>query len=64
MIYYIGIDGGGTQTSFTCFDYSGQSLSTLSLSTSHVAQVTEEQAQYILSSGVKSLLEEISFEPQ
>lgn len=64
MIYYIGIDGGGTQTSFTCFDDSGQSLSTVSLSTSHVAQVTEEQAQYILSSGVKSLLEEISFEPQ
>lgn len=60
MTFYIGVDGGGTQTSFACYNDSGQELASRVLSTSHVAQVTEQEAQAILKTGVESLIEGLS----
>ena len=60
MIYYIGIDGGGTQTSFSCYNKEGKNLSTIVLATTHVAQVSDEQAQTVLKTGVTSLIKELA----
>lgn len=56
MTVYIGIDGGGTQTSFTGFDENGVELATINLPTCHVAQVSPTEAQKILKDGVQGIL--------
>ena len=64
MVYYIGIDGGGTKTSFSCYNDEGEHLATVELGTTHVAQVTDEEAQKILKTGVMTLLKELSINPE
>lgn len=57
--YYIGIDGGGTKTAFGLFDYNGQLLRKIELSTSHFLQVGYDGCACILKQGVEELSQNV-----
>lgn len=61
-MYYIGIDGGGTKTSFKIFDEQGDCIASNLKSTTHLLQVSPKEASRILTEGVNELLEEVSTE--
>lgn len=58
-MYYIGIDGGGTKTSFKLYDENGQCLGTSVKATCHLLQVHSEEAVLILKEGVQDLIKDV-----
>ena len=55
-MYFIGIDGGGTKTSFKLFNPEGKCLISAVRPTCHILQVAPSQACIILKSGIDELL--------
>ena len=55
-MHYIGIDGGGTKTTFSLFDEGLARVDTLRLPTSHFAQVGYEGMGRVLAEGVAELV--------
>lgn len=55
-MFYIGIDGGGTKTSFTLFDEAGNVLDRKNLASCHPMQVSEKQAVALLRKGIEDVL--------
>lgn len=55
-MYYIGIDGGGTKTSFKLYNEQGQCLKTTVKETCHLLQVSAETAILTLQEGVQDLI--------
>lgn len=58
-MYYIGIDGGGTKTSFKLFDESCKCIANVLGPTCHLLQVNSKKAIQILVEGVNKLLENL-----
>ncbi len=56
MSYFIGIDGGGTNTKFLCLDEKNSQIGSAVLSTAHFMQVREEEAEAVLKRGVREVL--------
>lgn len=56
-MYYIGIDGGGTKTSFKLYDELGDCLKKSGKTTCHPLQVQSKEAVLILKEGVEELVE-------
>lgn len=61
-MYYIGIDGGGTKTSFKLYDENGQCIGTSVKTTCHLLQVRSEEAILILKEGVNDLIKNIELD--
>lgn len=61
-MYYIGIDGGGTKTSFKLYDQWGGFLNKSEKTTCHPLQVQSEEAILILKEGVGELIEGLEIE--
>lgn len=59
-MYYIGIDGGGTKTSFILYDDKGEKIKTSVKGTCHPLQVTSKEARLILEAGVQNLTQNLS----
>lgn len=58
-MYIIGIDGGGTKTSFVSFDGQGNTIKQCVLPSCHVLQKTEAEMIHILQEGVQAVLSEL-----
>lgn len=56
-MYYIGIDGGGTKTTFTMIDNNGCKLAQHIMGTTHYEQVGFDGVENVLSSGLNKLIE-------
>lgn len=59
-MYKIGIDGGGTKTSFKLYNEEGECLRQRSKETCHLLQVSPERAIQILREGVNELIEDLA----
>ncbi len=57
-MYFIGIDGGGTKTSFTLIDDAGVKIGDYVAETSHYEQVGFDGVERVLENGIKRLLME------
>ena len=57
-MYFIGIDGGGTKTSFTLIDDAGVKIGDYITKTSHYEQVGFDGVEHVLENGIKRLLME------
>lgn len=62
MIYFLGVDGGGTKTKFECYDESGALVSEISKPTCHLLQVSSERAIEVLNFGLLEIKEAIQFQ--
>ncbi|UJF14685.1 hypothetical protein LZ578_06485 [Jeotgalibaca sp. MA1X17-3] len=58
-MYYIGIDGGGTKTSFKIFDEQENCIDSVLKPTCHLLQVSSRQATQLLKEGVNELIEKL-----
>lgn len=61
-MYYIGIDGGGTKTSFKLFNEEDECIGTSVKETCHLLQVSSEKAVGILETGINDLIKYIPSE--
>lgn len=52
----IGIDGGGTKTKFTLFTHDAKQLQSVTLGSCHVLQVSMQEMEDVLTSGVEAVL--------
>ena len=52
MLYYLGIDGGGTKTKFTLFNKDLEEISSTTLQTTHIAQVGSEGLRATMQEGI------------
>ena len=59
MEYIIGIDAGGTKTSFICFDNEGLPIKQVVLPSCHIFQKKEEEIVQTLSAGIRECLADI-----
>lgn len=55
-MYYIGVDGGGTRTTFTMIDESGYKVSQYTTKTTHYEQVGFDGVENILNEGLYKLI--------
>ncbi len=62
-MYYIGVDGGGTKTSFTLFDEQGRELNHVVTKTTHYAQAGVKKLAKRLKKGVQKCLDVLEEKP-
>lgn len=56
-MYYIGIDGGGTKTTFTMIDSNGYKIAQYTTGTTHYEQVGFDGVERVLSEGLNKIIE-------
>lgn len=61
-MYKIGIDGGGTKTSFKLYNQKGECIKDTVKESCHLLQVSSETAIHILKEGLKELIKDLSID--
>lgn len=56
-MYYIGVDGGGTKTTFTMIDKKGYKIAQYKTKTTHYEQIGFTRVEDVLNEGFNKILE-------
>lgn len=59
MMYYIGVDGGGTKTLFSLYDENGNFIKSHTEGSSHYAQVGYDGLEQVIAAGVNALTKDL-----